>query len=549
MTETIADMIRARRSDDATALLFEDARWSYREYVAACEARACWLLSLRTEGPFHVGLLLENVPEYLLLLGGAALAGAAVVGINPTRRGAQLERDIRHTDCQILVTESASLGLLEGLDLPMPPERRFVIDAPAWPGTLRPFEGQLAPERPIDPQAPYLLIFTSGTTGDPKAALCSQGRIASVGRVLTQMQSLSARDVGYLVMPLFHSNALLAGWAPMLAAGAAVALRRRFSASGFLPDVRRHGCTYMNYVGKPLTYILATPEQPDDADNPLQRVFGNEAAARDIERFEKRFACRVTDGYGSTEGGISISRTPDTPAGALGVGTPGTRILDRETGAECPPARFSQDGRLENAEQAIGEIANDRSASSFEGYWRNQEADVERTQGGIYWSGDLGYRDERGFLYFAGRNHDWLRVDGENFAAAPVEAILMRLPGVMLAAVYAAPSAEVGDEVMAALLFEPGCDFDAAGFPAFLAAQSDLGTKAAPRYVRVARELPATPSNKILKRELRDEAWECGDPVFWRQADGSYRQLTSEDARRIRAAFEARGRAGLLPSH
>jgi len=547
VAETIVDMLRARAGDDAPALLFEDARWSWREYVAACAVRARWLLALRRDGPFHVGILLENVPEYPILLGAAALAGAGVVGINPTRRGEQLARDIRHTDCQILVTESDQLPLLAGLDLHLPDDRRFVVDTQEWRGALRPFEGLSAPEVVIDPNAPYLLIFTSGTTGEPKAALCSQGRIALVGRILAQMQGITARDVGYLAMPLFHSNALLAGWAPLVAVGAAGALRRRFSASGFLADVRRYGCTYMNYVGKPLTYILATPEQPDDADNPLLRAFGNEAVPRDIARFEKRFGCRVTDGYGSTEGGISISRTPDTPPGALGVGTPGTRILDRETGAECPPARFAADGRLENAEEAIGEIANDRSASSFEGYWRNAEADAERTAGGIYWSGDLGYRDEQGFVYFAGRNHDWLRVDGENFAAAPVEEILMRHPAVLLAAVYAVPNADVGDDVMAALLLAPGCEFDATGFASFLAAQSDLGTKWAPRYLRIARELPTTPSNKILKRELRDELWECSDPVFWRRPDGSYRRLEPAEAKGIRALFAARGRENALP--
>jgi fatty-acyl-CoA synthase len=347
-------------------------------------------------------------------------------------------------------------------------------------------------------------------------------------------------------MPLFHSNALMTGWATSVAAGAAMALRRRFSASGFLADVRRHGCTYMTYVGKPLSYVLATPERPDDAENPLRRCFGNEGTPRDVERFERRFGCRVSDNYGSTEGGIAISRTPDTPPNALGVGLPGTVILDPQTGLERPPARFDAHGRLENAEEAIGEIANTQSAAGFEGYWRNPEADLERTRRGIYWSGDLGYRDEKGFLYFAGRNYDWLRVDGENFAAAPIEAILNRHPQVLLSAVYAVPSPVVGDDVMAALLLREGLDFDAEGLRDFLAAQPDLGTKWAPRYVRVAREFPATPTNKILKRSLRAELWECADPVWLRGPDGAYRRLSAADREAIRRDFAERGRSGVL---
>ncbi len=111
------------------------------------------------------------------------------------------------------------------------------------------------------------------------------------------MFSLTPADVCYLAMPLFHSNALMAGWGPALMAGSAVALPSagRFSASGFLPDVRAAGATYFNYVGKPLAYVLATPERPDDADNPLVRAFGNEGSTDDVARFAERFGVAVTD--------------------------------------------------------------------------------------------------------------------------------------------------------------------------------------------------------------------------------------------------------------
>jgi fatty-acyl-CoA synthase len=359
------------------------------------------------------------------------------------------------------------------------------------------------------------------------------------------MRGFTREDVGYLVMPMFHSNALMAGWAPVLAQGMCAALRRKFSASGFLPDIRKFGATYVNYVGKPLTYVLATPERADDADNPLRVAFGNEGAEHDLERFAKRFGCEVIDSYGSTEGGISIGRTPDTPPGALGVGGPGTRIVDPETLKDCPPARFDATGRLANADEAVGEIINDQSARTFEGYWNNEEANQERTHDGIYWSGDLGYRDEAGFIYFAGRNFDWLRVDGENFAAAPIERILVRHEDVSLACVYAVPNANVGDDVMAALILHPGRRFDATRFATFLAEQPDLGTKWAPRYVRVALTLPQTETNKILKRELRRERWEC--PGVWiRDENDVYREMQPSDVEQIRRNFEARHRLSAL---
>jgi fatty-acyl-CoA synthase len=345
-------------------------------------------------------------------------------------------------------------------------------------------------------------------------------------------------------MPLFHSNALMAGWGPALMAGSAFALPSggRFSASGFLPDVRAAGATYFNYVGKPLAYVLATPEQPDDADNPLVRAFGNEGSADDVARFAERFGVAVTDAYGSTEGGATVARTPDTPPGALGRAPEGTVVLDAETGAECPPARFDAAGRLLNAEEAIGELVSKAGGAGFEGYWRNDEAQRTRLREGWYWTGDLAYRDEAGFFYFAGRDHDWLRVDGENFASAPLERILSRHEDVVLTAVYAVPDPVVGDQVMAAVQLRPGLDsLDAAALPAFLAAQGDLGTKWAPRFVRMTSSLPVTATNKVLKRALRAERWNCADPVLWRpEKGGPYVMLSAEDAAALEAAVADR---------
>ncbi len=188
--------------------------------------------------------------------------------------------------------------------------------------------------------------------------------------MLAERFGLGPEDVCYLSMPLFHSNAVMAGWAPAVAAGASIALRRKFSASQFIPDVRRYNATYANYVGKPMSYILATPPRPDDADNPLRIVYGNEAAPRDIDRFAKRFGVTVVDGFGSTEGGVNIARTPDTPEGALGPLPEGLDILDVDTGEPCPPG-------------VIGELVNVAGAGNFRGYYKDPDAEAERMTGGV----------------------------------------------------------------------------------------------------------------------------------------------------------------------
>ena len=547
---TIAEIVRARAGDERVGLRFEEDSWTYAELLDLCAQRAAFLLAHRpADAPFHVGVLLDNVPEFWIMLGACAMSGATLVGVNPTRRGADLARDVTHTDCALLVTEAAHLELLEGTGDAVAKDALFVVGTPDWETAIAPYEGAPLPDVEVSPRDIYMLIFTSGTTGAPKAVRISQGKMAAWGSHLAARFPLVPDDVCYSAMPLFHSNAQVAGYTAPLAAGATTVLRRRFSASGFLPDIRKYGVTFFNYVGKPLTYVLATPPQPDEADNPLRIAFGNEAAPLDIDRFAARFGCIVVDGYGSTEGGINMSKTEDTPPGSLGMPIPGFRamILDPDTGDECAPAQFDAHGRLLNAEQAIGEIVNPDGAGAFEGYYNNPEANAERMRGGMYWTGDLGYRDDAGFFYFAGRNSDWLRVDGENFAAAPVEQVIARHPDIVLTAVYAVPSPEVGDEVMLAAHLRDGATFDAAGFCEFLQAQADLSPKWIPRFVRISHGLPSTATQKVLKRVLQRERWECDDDVWWRpDRDVEFRPLTADDVAALRARFAERNREHLL---
>ncbi len=523
--ETVSEMLLARVGDERPGLLAGDLSWSWADVVDESRTRAGLAAELLDPGPPHICVLLDNVPEFCFWLGAAALRGSVVVGGNPNHRGDELARDISHTQCQLLVTDLAHLPLVDGLDLgksigkpTRDNPRLLLVDTPEHKMQLEAHREDKLADPEISASTLGYLIFTSGTSGAPKAVRCTQGRMAFIGSAVKGLFSIVPEDVCYVAMPLFHSNALMAGWSPGLAAGATIALppRGRFSASGFVRDVRRYGVTYFNYVGKPLSYILATPEHPSDADTTLRQVFGNEAAAADVGRFAERFGVPVVDGYGSTEGGAAISRTPDAPTGSLGMGID-VIVVEQSTGVECPRAVFDNEGRIVNADVAIGEIVSTSGAAGFEGYWRNEEAERARIRNGWYWTGDLGYRDEAGYLYFAGRTDDWLRVDGENFAAAPVTRVLERHPDVVLAAVYAVPDAVTGDQVMAALQLKEGATFDPQEFAAFVAAQPDLGTKWAPRYVRICPLLPTTATTKILTRALRAEGLDTDDPV-WRRS-------------------------------
>ncbi|MDH6215958.1 long-chain-fatty-acid--CoA ligase [Streptomyces pseudovenezuelae] len=522
---TVAELVQARWGDHRPGLWCEDLVLTHHEVAAGAAARAALLTDLLPPGAEpHVGVLLDNTPEYPLWLGAAALAGAALAGINPTRRGPELARDILHTECRVLLTEQTHLPLLA--DLQLPGVRILVTDTEEYENLLAPYTESEPDASRATPSDHLLLYFTSGSTGAPKAAICSQGRLAAAGRSLVDQFGVGQGDVHYICMPMFHGNAVIADWAPALAAGAGIALRRRFSASNFLADVRRYGATYFTYVGRAVQYVLATEERPDDRDNPLRLGFGTEAGAVDAAAFERRFGVRLVEGYGSSEGGAAVQWSPGTPTGAVGRTRPGLVVLDPETQAECPPAVFDSAGRLLNGDAAIGELVN-RAPNPFEGYWRNPEADAERRREGWYWTGDLFYRDRDGYLYFAGRADDRLRVDSENLAAAMIENILARYGGADAVAVYAVPDPVTGDQVMAAVAGE----FEPLDFAEFLLAQSDLGTKMAPRFVRVVERMPVTATNKIHRARLRREGVRCADPVWWRPpGESSYRRLTEEDA-------------------
>ena len=514
MAETLQQLLRERLDQTTPALKYGDRVWTWREHLADATTAAAALIGVADpDRPLHVGALLGNTPEMLTAMASAALGGYVLCGINDTRRGPALARDVLHADCQIVLTDPAHRHVLEGLDLPG--VRVFDVAGESWSAVLQ-SAGPLTPYREVGPTDTFMMMFTSGTSGDPKAVQVTHLTVLFAGATLISQFELDASDVCYLSMPLFHANALFAGWSVAVGAGAAM-VPAKFSASGLLPDLRRYGVTFMNYVGKPLAFVLATQEKPDDRHNPLRVAVGNEASDRDIAEFGRRFDCTVWDGFGSTEGAIIITREDGCPPGSLGRGFPGVAIYNPDTLDECPVAAFDEDGALTNAEEAIGELVNTTGAGLFAGYYNDPQATDARLRNGMFWSGDLAYRDADGWIYFAGRSGDWLRVDGENMTTAPIERILQRLTPISHAAVYAVPDEHVGDQVMAAIVLADNADLTPEEFGGFLARQLDLSPKAWPRYVWLTDRLPTTATNKILKRELIAHGTKPGSGVIWRR--------------------------------
>ncbi|BBZ46518.1 fatty-acid--CoA ligase FadD1 [Mycobacterium parmense] len=527
---TLQALLGSRLTDSTIAVKYEERQWSWREYLADAKARAAaFIAAADPQRPLHVGALLGNTPEMLNQMAAAGLGGYVLCGLNTTRRGEALAADVARAHCQFVVTDAEHRPLLDDLDL----GATQILDTSSarW-AELIDGAGELVPHRQVTAMDAFMMIFTSGTSGNPKAVQVSHMMATFAGMNLVQRFGLTGEDTCYVSMPLFHSNAVVAGWAPAVVSGAAM-VPAKFSASSFLEDVRRYGATYMNYVGKPLAYILSTPERDDDADNPLRVAFGNEANDKDIEEFSRRFNVQVEDGFGSTENAIIVVREPGTPKGSIGKGFEGVAIYNSDTVTECEVARFDASGALVNADEAVGELVNTMGSGFFTGYYNDPDANAERMRNGMYWSGDLAYRDAQGWIYLAGRTADWMRVDGENLAAAPIERILLRHKAINRVAVYAVPDGRVGDQVMAAVVLNEGQTLEPGSFEKFLDAQRDLSPKARPRYVRIAAELPSTATHKVLKRQLIAEgtAVGSGETLWERDARGTAYRPAAPPAR------------------
>jgi len=593
---TVGAQIEARAAHPEVAervfLRQHERQWTYRRYRDECVRVARFLLRrlqpIDERRPGHVAMLLENHLEMLALYGGCAYAGLTLFGVNTGLRGDTLAGVLEHSGARVLVVDAAlypEVERIQGRLRRIAPENVLVLGAGAA-GTsgAHDFEAHLsdeagapgttleAPGQAVDPSSNLMVIYTSGTTGLPKGINNNHLKFFLIGKVVAANLGLGPDDRGYACMPLFHSNAMFLGFHPALEACASVALRERFSASRFVPDVLDYGVTFWNYVGEPVHYVLGAIEKQYGGDeekivaaiarnprNRLRYALGNGAAPPDIDRFTRWLGLEdMFELYGSTEAAISTFRKKGDPRGSVGELTdPTVRIL-RGDGSESPAADLAADGHIRNYEEAVGEICRVAPDTGlFQGYFGNPDANASKVRDGVYHSGDLGHvvvRDGRRYLFFDGRTDDWIRKDGENFSAAQVARMMQEHEDVDLAAAYGVPCAVSDELVMIALKLRPGRAFDPEAFFAFCDRQVTHGgmdRKWFPDFVRVVDDFEFTQTQKILVRELKRAHFNRrglpGAPIYWRErGDRGFKPFTAADYEALREAFRSAERLSLL---
>lgn len=513
------------RFADHTAIVFEGERLTYRQLDALANRFAAWADTQGVKAGDTVAVLLPNRAEYVPAWVGLAKVGAAAALINNNLTGAALAHCLSISGAAHVIADKETISAVDTIRAGLPrPLTYWIIDADAplehGRHKLDLKEPKLAPERPprsrrvgIKAKDVALYIFTSGTTGMPKAAKITHMRAQLYMRSFAGATASTAADRLYCVLPLYHATGGLCGVGAALLTGATLVLRRRFSASHFWDDVADNDCTVVIYIGELCRYLVNQPPHAKERAHHLRLAFGNGLRPEVWEEFQHRFGvARILEFYGSTEGNVSMFNFDGKP-GAIGR-VPryleknfAVRLVKFDVETEQPLR--GEDGLCllcETGEvgEAVGLIGTD-ARHNYTGY--ADKAASERKilrdvlEHGDAWfrTGDLMRQDEEGYFYFVDRIGDTFRWKGENVSTTEVAEAISRYPGVDEVIVYGVRIDRLdGRAGMAAIT--PGADFDLSGLRIFLAAE--LPSYARPIFVRIQPAIETTGTFKYRKIDL-----------------------------------------------
>lgn len=539
---------RSRRQAAHPFLRYEDQLFTYGEANRLVNRIAHTYRARGVRKGEVVAVLMENRPEFVWHYLAAGKLGVVAALVNTRARGDGLVHALTACGAKYLTIGAECLPAFEAVRDRVPAELvagcQVVEDEKVTEAEASDLARFVPSETDTDPPetATHRLgdtgayIFTSGTTGLPKAAIMSYQRLTSVGRVIGALAwRLQPRDIVYNCLPLFHTNALVVALSAVLAHGSTLALGRRFSASTFWRDIHRFEATGFNYIGEMCRYLVNTA--PDEYERGHRiRVAVGQGLQTDIwTQLQARFGIpRIVEMYASTEGNVATLNLSGE------VGSVGKLRL----GAKLAKWDFEQDdfvrenGRLlpcrpGEAGVLLGPI---RTRTPFGGY-RDEKAtrakivtDAFREGDALFNTGDVFRIDGKKNLYFVDRLGDTFRYRGENVSTIEVQEQLVRWPGIAEANVYGVtvPGRE-GRAGMAAVVLEDGVGFDGAALAAHLDAA--LPPYARPVFIRICPSLETTATLKLAKLALQRAGFapRAGEPVYVRdRGDDSYQELTPQ---------------------
>ena len=491
--------------------------------------------ALQTAGMFEslgigrgdrVCLFLTNCPEFLYCWFGLSALGAIAVPINTAYKRDETAYILNDAECAAFVAHGSLMQVAaEAAELAPCIRHRLTVtdpgselgDYPDWNGFGETMSRAAAPEFPpeVSPSDTSMLVYTSGTTGNPKGVQVSHQMYVAAGQGFAHWTRATQDDRFFTCLPFYHANIQYYSTMGTLASGATLIIAERFSASRFWGQVKDARASVVNFIGMMMPVLAKQPESPDDDQNQVRLFYGSPAMSPEFfDAFQQRFGTEIIVGFGMTEtcyGTIEViaeSRRPNSSGRARQHPDPRfvnqIRIVDAETGE---PVSVGQPGEISIRNPAV-----------MSGYWRNAEQSALSLRDGWLFTGDLGWLDDDGFLYFVDRKKDIIRRRGENISSQEVEDVIKAHPDVLDCAAIAVPSELGEDEVKVYITPREGSQVDPADVVYWCADR--LAYFKVPRYLEVRDQLPRTPSMRVRKDLLRQEKEDLLKDCFDREAAG-----------------------------
>ena len=473
-------------------------------------AIAAWLVAKGLAVGDRVALMMRNHPEYVETLIGASVAGVCLVPVDPRTKGDKLSFVLRDAACRgIICADYTYPAVKAAIDEGAPLEFVLVLTsgeegaAPIQLGgavsSLAEVLGDVASIPTVDVRLDtgaeaWQIMYTSGTTGDPKGVVWEANRFGAVA-MLGYLLGYQPGDRPYTGLSLTHGNAQAVTFGPSIAMGLRGVFSRKFTKSKLWDVTRAHGCTTFSMLGGMCTAIYSEPARPDDADNPVRMVISAGMPAAIWQSFESRFDVKVFEWYGAVEGGMAFNPIGQGPIGSFGkpLGGLEMEIFDDEDRV-CAPGE-------------VGEICSrPEGGAAVVEYHGKPEASAAKTRGGWLRSGDMGHRDADGWFFFDYRKGGGIRRNGDFVNIAFVEKALAEHPSVDDVFVYGVPAASGAPgekDVVAAVVPRDRAAFDPAAV--FAACREKLEPNFVPSYLHIVDEIPKTISEKPQERFLLDQ--------------------------------------------
>ncbi len=463
------------------------------------------------------GILMRNYPEFVYLLAAASIVGATAVPVDPRSNGERLKYMFGFTEVKVIFTTEDIIQSIIDIKSDLPKLRQIYLlrKSGIKTGTHQEFpflneviENNLVPTIELvsmDPAHPLEIIFTSGTTGDPKGVVVRQDRFGSYALLAQLVWEYNKGDVLYTGLSFTHGNAQAVTMVPAMAMGIKAIISPQFTKSRIWDVCRKYGVTTFSLLGGMMAGIYNEPKKTNDADNPVKIVISAGTPRSIWQAFEKRFNVLIHEWYGAVEGGFAHKMPGLGPIGSFGKPLEGLmemKIFD-DNDHECPP-------------HVTGEIVWRMAGENAEViYYKNKTASEEKTRAGWLRTGDMGHTDEDGYFFFDYRKGGGLRRQGEFIQPDYIENIIGEHPDVSEVCVFGIPAASGSpgeSDIVAAIVAFEGRVLNPADILGIC--KGKLTPNTIPSYIQIVKEIPKTASEKPLDMVLRNAFNASADNVY-----------------------------------